>query len=664
MLKRLHFKFGPHPNAAPVSFEPGPMTVLVGPNNSGKSLALRELHGLVKRAKAHEAKNLVISGLEPYFPPNGPLREAVSQEIARDIEPLRKTLGGSVNTAVAVFAPVAEAEEWVRAAQVVSLIERAGRLKDLSKSDKINIDRLRASLAPPERKRDESDIHYLLRLGHALLDGVEAHVDVIELLSSPANAETPVSALVEGGFVRLDGYMEAFRELSALFDGKGRLGLVDPQRTHHLGTKAENLPMAIRGDHKTRERLRDYVFAAFGKYLVVDVSSMRDARFALADRPPEALEDSIGPEAVAYYSSALDISTFSDGVKSYVGLHAALLAGDHKLILIDEPEAFLHPPLARRLGYNLTKLAVERGASIVAATHSPAFLMGCVEAGEPLNVVRLGYQNGQGRARLLPATQLANMMKSPLLRSTGVLETLFHQSAVICEGDSDRAFYQEVYERLQRDRHENTSAGPAPFRATRDCIFLNSHGTGSIPDLLDALHRVGIPTAAILDLDLLKDRKPSVADFLKAVGADESEYRSINNDRGEKYKAFEKIARDSDPQEADPQKIKDATSRLIKRGGILNLKDDKQRLAIQTFLDRLAVYGLFAVQVGELESWLPELGKGINKQDWVPEMFKKMGIPGAEDYLAPGKGDVWEFIQQVTDWLEKQANAVPSSSTT
>jgi hypothetical protein len=93
-------------------------------------------------------------------------------------------------------------------------------------------------------------------------------------------------------------------------------------------------------------------------------------------------------------------------------------------------------------------------------------------------------------------------------------------------------------------------------------------------------------------------------------------------------------------------------------------KDGNQHRAIQTFLDRLAEYGLFAVPVGELESWLPDLGKGINKQDWVPEMFKRMGIPGGEDYLAPGKGDVWDFIQRVTDWLESQANAVPSTTAT
>lgn len=656
MLKTIHFKFGPHPGSAPIAVNPGPMTVLVGPNNAGKSLTLRELHEMVRRGKSRLDESRVVEGLEVRFPSAGPLREAISKDITRDIEPLRRTLNGSISSAVSMLAPTQEPNDLGRLFQLFNILERIGRLKELSSSDKINIAQLQSSLRSPDREPDESDVRYLLRLGHTFLDGLEAHVDILDTLGAPENADAPVATLVEKDLVRLEGYMNVFTASSTLLDGKGRLGLVDPQRTHHLRSSSENLPMALRANHESRARLRDYVFDAFGKYISIDVTSMRDARFVLSDQPPGELEDSIGPEAIQYFSNSQGIDSFSDGVRSYVGLHAALLAGDHKLILIDEPEAFLHPPLARRLGYNLTRLAAERDASIIAATHSPAFLMGCVEAGEQLDVVRLGYQNGQGRARLLPSAQLAEMMRSPLLRSTGVLEALFHQSAIICEGDSDRAFYQEIHERLQRSRQGDSLQ--VSVRAARDCIFLNSHGTGSIPPLLEALHRVGIPTAAILDLDLLKDRSPSVADYLKAVGAHEAEHRSINNDRGEKYKIFQDIV---EPKPDDAKKLKDETSRLIKAGGTRNLKDDRQRRAIQTFLDRLAEYGLFAVPVGELESWLPELGRGVNKQDWVPEIFKKMGASGAEDYLAPGDDDVWEFIERITKWLEEQATAAPTA---
>lgn len=42
MLKRITLKFGSSPGQQPLVLEPGPTTVFVGPNNSGKSLVLVE----------------------------------------------------------------------------------------------------------------------------------------------------------------------------------------------------------------------------------------------------------------------------------------------------------------------------------------------------------------------------------------------------------------------------------------------------------------------------------------------------------------------------------------------------------------------------------------------------------------------------------------------
>jgi ABC-type hemin transport system ATPase subunit len=43
MINRLVLKAGTHPGGSQQAFAPGPMTVFVGPNNSGKSLMLREI---------------------------------------------------------------------------------------------------------------------------------------------------------------------------------------------------------------------------------------------------------------------------------------------------------------------------------------------------------------------------------------------------------------------------------------------------------------------------------------------------------------------------------------------------------------------------------------------------------------------------------------------
>ena len=58
-------------------------------------------------------------------------------------------------------------------------------------------------------------------------------------------------------------------------------------------------------------------------------------------------------------------------------------------------------------------------------------------------------------------------MRNPLLRSTGVLNGLFYEFVVVTEADADRAFYQEMNERLLRFK---------PEWGIPNCLFLNAHG--------------------------------------------------------------------------------------------------------------------------------------------------------------------------------------------
>ena len=57
-----------------------------------------------------------------------------------------------------------------------------------------------------------------------------------------------------------------------------------------------------------------------------------------------------------------------DGVRNYMGLILNMLAGHHDIILIDEPEAFLHPPQARLLARILAERASKQ--QLFLATHS------------------------------------------------------------------------------------------------------------------------------------------------------------------------------------------------------------------------------------------------------------------------------------------------------
>lgn len=318
----------------------------------------------------------------------------------------------------------------------------------------------------------------------------------------------------------------------------------------------------------------------------------------------------------------------SDGVKAYSGILAAVLSQDLRVILLDEPDAFLHPPLARRLGNALTALASERDGNVLASTHDSNFLMGCIQAGKPVNVVRLSYREGEASARLLEAGRLRTMMRDPLLRSTRVMDALFHQGALVCEGDADRAFYQEINDRLM-------GAGRV---ALTDCVFLNAQNKQTIRRIIGPLREMGIPAAAVVDLDIVKKGTSNdLRDLMAAAKVPDGLIKSFGQLRGEVEAAF--AAQDLVP----------------KRAGIASLVAG-QRDSANVLLRDLAEYGIFVVTVGELELWLPTLSVGSEtqdqKQNWLPSIFDRMGNdPDEVGYLEPKVGDVWGFIEQIANWV-------------
>jgi predicted ATP-dependent endonuclease of OLD family len=269
--------------------------------------------------------------------------------------------------------------------------------------------------------------------------------------------------------------------------------------------------------------MREITSEAFGLYFVVDPTNIGNFRVRMSGRLPEdsSEEQSWDERAREFHKQASDIAELSDGVKAFTGLTAAVLSGDFRIILVDEPEAFLHPILAKQLGRRLTELASEREGNVLAATHSPDFLMGCIQSGKKVNVVRLTYRQGVPSARVLSASKLQEMMREPLLRSTGVLGGLFHEGAIVCEGDSDRVFYQEINERMLAFGRQGT----------HNSLFLNAQNKQTVRRIVRPLREVGIPAAAIVDLDILK--KDDFKELLRACFVPQALVNSWGSLKGE-----------------------------------------------------------------------------------------------------------------------------------
>ncbi len=333
--------------------------------------------------------------------------------------------------------------------------------------------------------------------------------------------------------------------------------------------------------------------------------------------------------------TARGFDDISDGIKAFTGVLIQLHAGTPQVITVDEPEAFLHPSLAFKLGKELARGAVEEGKQIFSSTHSAQFLMGAISSGAEVNIVRLTYQDGSGTARLLPNEELKVLMQDPLLRSVGVLDGLFFDSVLVGEANADRAFYQEINERLL--------AVGDPRGAART-LFLNADTKQTIPRIVLPLRKLGIPAVGVVDIDVLKDGGGEWTRHLTAIGIPPSEHTSY---------ATRRIAVLGSMQ---------ATGKNFKTEGGITILNGSEREAAENLLADLARYGLFIVPRGEIENWLTDLDVDRSKNKWLRNIFEKMGSdPKDESYVKPQAGDVWDFLGQISNWInDKGRRGIPA----
>jgi hypothetical protein len=215
-------------------------------------------------------------------------------------------------------------------------------------------------------------------------------------------------------------------------------------------------------------------------------------------------------------------------------------------------------------------------------------------------------------------------MTEPLLRSTRALDGLFHRAVIVGESDADRAFYDEINRRL-------VAAG----RGVAEAQFVNAQNWSTEARVIGPLRRLGVPAAGVLDLDTLWNAKSEWRSLYRAVGLSDGADVRLEL---EEQQAF--VARDR------------AERAACKSKGIAGLPKDEQQ-GMRDLIATLAEYGLFVVPVGELESWLPELGiPPTSKRTWIVRMLTKLGTdPTSPQYVRPKRGDVWSFIDNINKWV-------------
>ncbi len=365
--------------------------------------------------------------------------------------------------------------------------------------------------------------------------------------------------------------------------------------------------------------LSEYFRQAFGVDLVVNRNDMQTIPLHIG-QAPDKTNFTIDKQDDYYekVSSLPKLQDQGDGMRSFASILLDTFTSEYSITLIDEPEAFLHPPQARTLGKMLAKNN-PYNRQLLISTHSEDFLQGLLDAdNDNVTVIRINRIDRINKMSILHNDEIKKLWGNPLLRYSNILSGLFHEKVVVCESDYDCLFYQAVMNAMYESRGE-----VAP-----DILFTHCGGKSRAKDVVKALKAVDVPVVAICDFDLLNSSqifKPLITSFgvdWDGVLADNMKviYNSMNAKKTTDNEVWERL-------------------KEIGKAGFTG----DEPAAYEKVESLCKNVGLFVVPVGEMECFDKTVKS--KKKDWVYHILENYDL-ASEQKLNEAR----IFVQGIVDF--------------
>lgn len=487
-------------------------------------------------------------------------------------------------------------------------------------------------------------------VGHHIIDGLvvgsESNNSMIRILMKNYKNQFENNIDNDNTFLNLSKFKVFY------LDADSRLKVTNKSPNYIPGESSpKNFLQALYGSGSSGEfdkKLKDAFKTTFNMDITLDYSSGLELRFAISKEfgniPPDPRE------AYPLMQKYPSIEQQGDGFRSFVAVVLTVLLSKDKIVLLDEPEAFLHPEQARRLGKWLSDHTDSFPCQILVSTHNANFLAGLLSGSQPADIYRLNRTGESTSFTKITSEATQQLSSSPLLSSQRVLEAIFARGVVVCESDSDRIIYNTVAIK----EHNN-----------QEILFIHAHNKQTIKNVVALLREASIPTVGVTDIDLLNSSK----DFSETLGTfvdiqnlqhviilrDEIAKHIENSSDAQvlaeiKEKVLELLNQLNSSEHSLSgarsalDRIKSESSRwaAIKKQGVNYLEEPFQSKANE-IINVCAENGLFLVPVGELEGWIP---LNARKNKWI--------VP-ALNVLSQGKcpQNLNNFVKKMQEFIFK-----------
>lgn len=405
-------------------------------------------------------------------------------------------------------------------------------------------------------------------------------------------------------------------------DANGRLQICMQQKSIGQNDQKSKPQHVLYDNAALTEKVSCLFRQAFGQDIMFDYRGGSVIPIHVGKLPDSSLIDRVGDAYVAAVRANPLLDQQGDGMKSYAGILFETIVADLDINLLDEPEAFLHPPQMRRLGETL---ASEVSGQLIVATHSSDIMRGFLEGTKGnvrvLRIRREGLQNLVSEAQ--PAV-IQELWARPELRYSNALEGVFHEETIICEDDSDCRVFNAVADYL----------AAKDDKSWKDTAYVPTGGKHGVKKVAEVLRNIGVPIKVVFDIDFLSE-KNVVRDTVQVFGGNWEEIEPLWTRvdaavrSGVKPKSFEEIKDELIsliencngerlPRGEITEAMKQTSSwNLLKKFGKDAIPNGEAQSQYENLKCRLEDIGIYLVPVGEIENFCRDLGshgpKFVNK---------------------------------------------------
>jgi hypothetical protein len=339
------------------------------------------------------------------------------------------------------------------------------------------------------------------------------------------------------------------------------------------------------------KRISNLFRKAFGKDLLFDYRGGRTMPIHVGEIPgAEVGTNWIADEFVAAVRKNPLLDKQGDGMKSYAGILFEAVVSNRDITLIDEPEAFLHPPQMRRLGETLSSEVV---GQLIVATHSSDILRGFLEGTKgDVRILRIRREGDKNVVTEAASEVVQELWDKPELRYSNALEGIFHEQTIICEDDSDCRVFNSVAD------HMSGSSSDAWI----DTAYVPTGGKAGVSKIANALRKIGVPTKAVFDIDFLSEES-TVRATVEAFGGSWSEVRPL-------WKRVDSAVRKGGKAKTQMQ-IKDEIRTILDAPGNIATSEVKEAMKQTSEWNYIKRFGDVAIPPGDATSDYYALREGL-----------------------------------------------------